>query len=50
MKKYILRVIALLILASATLPSCSVQYREGHRKHMDDDHHDHDDHHDDDHH
>jgi hypothetical protein len=47
MKKYILRVIALLILASATLPSCSVQYRERHRSHMDDDHHDH---HDDDHH
>ena len=39
MKKHILRVIALLIFASA-VSSCSVEYRERHR------HHDHDDHHD----
>ena len=30
MKKYILMVAALLILASATLPGCSVEYRERH--------------------
>jgi len=30
MKKYILRVVALLILASAVLPSCSVEYRQNH--------------------
>lgn len=36
MKKYILRIIALLIFASA-ITSCSVEYRERH-------HHDHDDH------
>jgi len=30
MKKYILRVVALLILASATLPGCSVEYRQKH--------------------
>jgi hypothetical protein len=37
MKKYILRVIALLVFASA-ISSCSVEYREHHRHH-DDDHH-----------
>lgn len=43
MKKYILRIAALLILASATLPSCSVEYRERHHR---DYHHDRDyDHH-----
>jgi hypothetical protein len=47
MKKYILRVIAVLILASATLTSCSVEYRQRHG-HYHDDHHD--DHHDGDHH
>ena len=30
MKKYILRVVALLLFASATLPSCSVEYRQKH--------------------
>ena len=39
MKKHILRVIAVLLLASAVLPSCSVEYREHHR-HYDHDHHD----------
>jgi len=49
MKKYILRVVALLILASATLPSCSVEYRERHgRGHDNGRGHDHD--HDGDHH
>ncbi len=43
MKKYMLRIIALLIFASA-ISSCSVEYREGHRHHHDDDRHD-DDHH-----
>lgn len=38
MKKYVLRVIALLILASATLPGCSVEYRERHGHHEDHDH------------
>ncbi len=37
MKKYMLRIIALLIFASA-ISSCSVEYREHHRHH-DDDHH-----------
>ncbi len=37
MKKYILRVIALLVFASA-ISSCSVEYRE-HQRHHDDDHH-----------
>jgi hypothetical protein len=49
MKKYILRVIALLILASATLPSCSVEYRQRHGHHDGDHGHDNDhnnDHHD----
>ena len=47
MKKYILRVIALLILASATLPSCSVEYRQRHAHHDGDHDHGHDnDHHD----
>ncbi len=46
MKKYILRVIALLIFASA-ITSCSVEYRERHGgghhdEHRDHDHHDHD--------
>jgi hypothetical protein len=45
MKKHFLRVIAVLILASAVLPSCSVEYRERHR-HYDHDHDGHrDDHH-----
>jgi hypothetical protein len=38
MKKHILRLIALLVFASA-ISSCSVEYREHHM------HHDHDDHH-----
>ncbi len=36
MKKYMLRIIALLIFASA-ISSCSVEYREGHRHHQDGD-------------
>ncbi|MCR8561682.1 hypothetical protein KXD93_28765 [Mucilaginibacter sp. BJC16-A38] len=35
MKKYILRIVALLILASAVLPSCSVEYRQRHGHHDD---------------
>jgi hypothetical protein len=42
MKKYITRILALLLLASA-VTSCSVEYRQRHGHH--DDHHDHDDHH-----
>lgn len=46
MKKNVIRLIALLIFASATITSCSVEYREGHRHHYDNngDHHDHDNH------
>ncbi|MFI5161291.1 MAG: hypothetical protein ACHQHN_08435 [Sphingobacteriales bacterium] len=43
MKKQIIRLIALLIFASVTISGCSIEYREGHRHHMDD-HHDHDHH------
>jgi hypothetical protein len=43
MKKQMIRLIALLIFASVTISSCSIEYREGHRRHMDD-HHDHDNH------
>lgn len=43
MKTLMIRLIALLIFASVAVSSCSVEYREGHRHHMDD-HHDHDDH------
>jgi hypothetical protein len=39
MKKYITRIIALLVLASA-ISSCSVQYRERHMHHDDDHSHD----------
>ncbi len=43
MKKYILRLIALLVFASA-ISSCSVEYRQRHgyhdRDHRDNDHHD----------
>lgn len=35
MKKYILRLIAVLIFASATITSCSIEYRESHRRHYD---------------
>ncbi|MFB9842885.1 hypothetical protein [Mucilaginibacter ginsenosidivorans] len=49
MKKQIFRLLALLIFVSATVSSCSVEYREHHRHHWDNDHrghdHDHDDHH-----
>jgi len=41
MKKYILRIIALIIFASA-ISSCSVEYRESHRSHHDDGDHSHD--------
>ncbi|MCO5951126.1 hypothetical protein [Mucilaginibacter flavidus] len=53
MKKYILGVVALLILASATLPSCSVEYRERHGRGHDNGNgrgHDHDNGHGGDHH
>jgi len=44
MKKYILRIIALLIFASA-ISSCSVGYRQGHHQMDHGDHgHDHDNH------
>jgi len=33
MKKYIFKMAALLIFASVALSSCSVQYRESHRRH-----------------
>jgi hypothetical protein len=49
MKKQIVRLIALLVFASVALSSCSIEYREGHRRHWDDDHHDRDDHDDHDH-
>jgi len=39
MKKQIIRLIVLLIFASVAVSSCSVEYREGHRHHWDDDHH-----------
>jgi hypothetical protein len=48
MKTQIIRLIALLMFASVALSSCSVEYRERHRHHDDNDHHDndhHDDHH-----
>jgi hypothetical protein len=32
MKKYILRIITLLIIASAALPSCSIEYRQRHHR------------------
>ncbi|HVV54704.1 MAG TPA: hypothetical protein VHC47_05250 [Mucilaginibacter sp.] len=45
MKKHIIRLIALLIFASATVSSCTVEYREHHGHHWDHDRgHDHDDH------
>jgi|APCry1669191515_1035360.scaffolds.fasta_scaffold09987_2 hypothetical protein len=50
MKKYFLRIIAVLVFASAVLPSCSVEYRERHRHHDHDDHRDHDDRRDNDYH
>jgi|GEM_PF-1708573 len=43
MKKYILRIVALLILASS-VTSCSIEYRQRH--HHDHDNHDNNDHHD----
>jgi hypothetical protein len=43
MKKHILRIVALLIFASA-ISSCSVEYRESHRHHDGDDHRDRDHH------
>jgi len=43
MKKYIIRMVALMIFASVAISSCSVEYREHHRHY--DEHHD--DHHDD---
>ncbi|WP_259070502.1 hypothetical protein HDF24_10705 [Mucilaginibacter sp. X4EP1] len=43
MKKFILRILAVLVLASA-VTSCSVEYREHHPHHWDRDH-DHDDYH-----
>ena len=46
MKKQIMRLIALLIFASIAISSCSVEYREEHRHHRDDEHHDHDRDHD----
>lgn len=42
MKKQIVRFIALLIFASVAMSSCSVEYREHHRHHWDDEHHEHD--------
>jgi hypothetical protein len=45
MKKQIIRLVALLIFASVAVSSCSVEYREGHRRHYDD-HHDRDRDHD----
>lgn len=51
MKKQIIRLIALLIFASVAMSSCSVEYREHHRRHWDDEHHhDRDDEHDNDYH
>jgi hypothetical protein len=46
MKKYILRMIALLVFAAVAFSSCSVEYRNAHRGHRDGYDHDHDrDHH-----
>lgn len=42
MKKQIMRLIALLIFASVAISSCSIEYREHHRRHWDDHDHDHD--------
>jgi len=44
MKNYMLKLAALLIFASVALSSCSVQYRESHRRHDGDgrEHHDRD--------
>jgi hypothetical protein len=42
MKTLMIRLAALLIFASVAVSGCSVEYREGHRHHMGDDHHDHD--------
>jgi ABC-type Zn2+ transport system substrate-binding protein/surface adhesin len=47
MKTQIIRLITLLIFASVAISSCSVEYRERHRRHNDDHHdrdHDHDHH------
>jgi len=44
MKKYILRVLALLIFASVALSGCSVEYRNAHGHHDGDHGHDHDQH------
>ena len=46
MKKQIVRLIALLIFASMAISSCSIEYREEHRHHRDDERHDHDRDHD----
>jgi len=43
MKKQMIRLIALLIFASVTISSCSIEYREGHRHHAEE-HHDNGDH------
>lgn len=47
MKKQIFRLLALLIFVSATVSSCSIEYRERHGHHYDRDHHDRDHDHDD---
>ncbi|MDB5022486.1 MAG: hypothetical protein JWP78_241 [Mucilaginibacter sp.] len=44
MKTQMIRLIALLIFASVAMSSCSIEYREHHRRHSDDEHHDRDDH------
>ncbi|MES2279570.1 MAG: hypothetical protein V4592_26285 [Bacteroidota bacterium] len=46
MKKYLIRMIALMMFASVAISSCSVEYRQ-HRKEQRGHDHDHDDHHDD---
>jgi hypothetical protein len=40
MKKFILKMLALLVFASVVLSSCSVEYRNAHRHHDDDHGHD----------
>lgn len=46
MKKYLIKMIALMAVASVLLSSCSVEYRERHRHDRGYDHHDHDRDHD----
>lgn len=50
MKKYFIKLLALLVFTSVALESCSMQYRENRRKRQEQGRHDHDHDHDNDHH